>query len=207
MKFDSQISNSGFSPADVTFTNNSVLREGSETPTYTWSFGDGTTSNETNPVHKYEKPGNYKVTLVAVLEDDVDFLTKTVVIKDPDALNTDLYVMDAGDQRIYNILDGSSINVGVTSEGIDFDEVNQFIYFTDVTDGELTKIKLDGTEKEVVATGFTEPQGVLVDATNNNAYVADRGTNQIIRVNLTNGTTSVFFGIGNNPDFHNANWN
>lgn len=28
-----------------------------------WDFGDGTTSTEQNPIHKYEKAGNYKVTL------------------------------------------------------------------------------------------------------------------------------------------------
>ncbi len=36
---------------------------------YKWSFGDGTGSGETDPVHKYEKPGVYKVCLVAELGD------------------------------------------------------------------------------------------------------------------------------------------
>lgn len=30
---------------------------------FTWDFGDGTTSNEVNPVHKYTTAGTYKVTL------------------------------------------------------------------------------------------------------------------------------------------------
>ena len=28
-----------------------------------WDFGDGTTSNEQNPIHQYKRPGDYVVTL------------------------------------------------------------------------------------------------------------------------------------------------
>src|SRR5215813_2846085 len=31
---------------------------------YSWAFGDGSTSNETNPSHVYTKPGRYPVTLI-----------------------------------------------------------------------------------------------------------------------------------------------
>ena len=31
---------------------------------YEWNFGDGKTSKEVSPVHKFEEPGNYQVTLV-----------------------------------------------------------------------------------------------------------------------------------------------
>ncbi len=42
----------------ITFINLSVVGSSWE-----WNFGDGTTSTEKNPVHKYEKAGTYKVTL------------------------------------------------------------------------------------------------------------------------------------------------
>lgn len=42
----------------IQFTNTSV-----KTGAVTWDFGDGTTSTEANPLHKYEKAGTYKVTL------------------------------------------------------------------------------------------------------------------------------------------------
>jgi len=33
---------------------------------YIWDFGDGTISNETNPLHRYPAPGEYLVTLTAI---------------------------------------------------------------------------------------------------------------------------------------------
>ena len=44
----------------VLFTNTSSLAS-----SYTWDFGDGTTSTATNPVHIYGTPGTYTITLTA----------------------------------------------------------------------------------------------------------------------------------------------
>ncbi len=44
----------------VSFTNNSL-----NAVNYNWTFGDGNTSIEENPVHEYSTPGNYEVTLNA----------------------------------------------------------------------------------------------------------------------------------------------
>lgn len=43
---------------EIQFTNNS--RTGSS---WEWNFGDGTTSAEANPMHRYDIPGTYTVTL------------------------------------------------------------------------------------------------------------------------------------------------
>ncbi len=43
---------------EITFINLSAVGSSWE-----WNFGDGTTSTEKNPVHKYQKAGTYKVTL------------------------------------------------------------------------------------------------------------------------------------------------
>ncbi len=48
----------GCAPLPVSFFNESV-----NAITYLWDFGDGTTSNQANPVHVYTSPGIYDVTL------------------------------------------------------------------------------------------------------------------------------------------------
>ncbi|MBL7804056.1 MAG: peptidylprolyl isomerase [Saprospiraceae bacterium] len=48
-------------PAAVTFTNTTPAAE-----SYLWDFGDGGTSTEASPTHKYYHSGNYAVTLKAV---------------------------------------------------------------------------------------------------------------------------------------------
>jgi PKD repeat protein len=44
---------------DLTVTTNNTSTSG----TYSWDFGDGTTSTETNPTHTYNDPGNYTICL------------------------------------------------------------------------------------------------------------------------------------------------
>ena len=60
--------------SSVRFNNTS-----SKSGAVTWDFGDGTTSNEPNPVHKYAKAGNYKVTLTV---DGVGSRTYPIMIYD-----------------------------------------------------------------------------------------------------------------------------
>jgi len=47
-------------PVEVIFTNTSIKAD-----TYAWNFGDGATSTEANPKHRYLHSGNYTVTLQA----------------------------------------------------------------------------------------------------------------------------------------------
>ncbi|MEW6069352.1 MAG: PKD domain-containing protein [Candidatus Thermoplasmatota archaeon] len=47
---------------EITFTSTSTDPE-NDALTYLWNFGDGTTSPEASPKHKYEKAGTYDVTL------------------------------------------------------------------------------------------------------------------------------------------------
>lgn len=60
--------------SSVRFNNTS-----SKSGAVTWDFGDGTTSNDPNPVHKYAKAGNYQVTLTV---DGVGSRTYPIMIYD-----------------------------------------------------------------------------------------------------------------------------
>lgn len=57
----------------VTFTNNS-----SNATSYLWDFGDGNTSEETDPVHDYGQGGTFDVALTAFGECDTVTVTQTV---------------------------------------------------------------------------------------------------------------------------------
>ena len=48
-------------PSSVTFTNSST-----DADTYQWDLGDGSTSDEESPTHKYLKSGTYTVSLTAI---------------------------------------------------------------------------------------------------------------------------------------------
>jgi len=63
---------SGTSPMTVQFTDLSTGGPGS----WSWSFGDGTTSTEQNPVHTYSAPGTYNVLLTVTNSAGTDTTTK-----------------------------------------------------------------------------------------------------------------------------------
>ncbi len=64
----------------ITFTNTSKNSEPSTV--YSWTFGDGGTSSDTNPVHSYTVVGTYTVTLVATGPCGTSTSTQTLNIKD-----------------------------------------------------------------------------------------------------------------------------
>lgn len=49
-------------PANISFTDHSIPGAGTISQ-YAWTFGDGATSNQTNPLHTYAQPGYYSVGL------------------------------------------------------------------------------------------------------------------------------------------------
>ncbi|MDY0129278.1 MAG: PKD domain-containing protein [Methanosarcina vacuolata] len=68
---------SGKAPLKVQFTDESIGK-----PTkWKWSFGDGTTSTQQSPTHKYSKVGRYTVKLTATNAEGSNTVTKTDYIK------------------------------------------------------------------------------------------------------------------------------
>lgn len=66
-------------PATIEFENNSEQAE-----TYEWDFGDGTTSDEEAPTHRYRQSGIYDVTLKAMKSGKSRISRRQVVIAPPD---------------------------------------------------------------------------------------------------------------------------
>jgi len=63
---------SGPTPLEVHFSDDST----GDIATWSWNFGNGATSTEQNPVHTYQEPGTYTVTLTVTAADGSDTKTK-----------------------------------------------------------------------------------------------------------------------------------
>ena len=67
----------GEAPAEITFQNASENAD-----SYFWDFGDGTSSMEINPTHKYNFSGTYNVTLISYKEDEEIRSTKSFTLRE-----------------------------------------------------------------------------------------------------------------------------
>lgn len=65
-------------PLTVALTNRSEYAN-----SYRWSFGDGQTSTQENPVHRYKSKGVYKITLVAANSREQQTATSIVTVEEP----------------------------------------------------------------------------------------------------------------------------
>lgn len=77
-----------------------------------WDFGDGTTSTETDPLHTYDEPGAYDVTLTASNPAGEDSLTRRIRI-DVEPLEAD-FDCELGDERTTVVCDAVG-TTGATS--------------------------------------------------------------------------------------------
>ncbi len=66
---------SAVTEATADFTNTSIAGD-----TYSWDFGEGGTSSETNPTYEYDSPGDYEVTLTVTNSCGSSTITQTVSI-------------------------------------------------------------------------------------------------------------------------------
>ncbi len=212
--FGYSISNEGFAPATVTFSNETFVTEEAGSVSYAWNFGDGTSSTETTPSHLFTEPGTYTVSMTVTSDNDLDVIQQEITIRDPNALLVRLFFIDAVGANI-NEIDGGSIDVGGFGTGVAYDAVNEQIYYTNDDDLTLMRVNLDGTGAEVISDVFGSPRDLALDIPNNKAYVADRGTgvDAIWEINLTDNSASILYdnasdGLGISPvglDLYNGN--
>jgi PKD repeat protein len=67
---------------DCTFTNTTTDADG-DPLTYSWDFGDGTTSTATSPTHQYAEGGSYTVSLTADDGTDTHTMAVSVTVTEP----------------------------------------------------------------------------------------------------------------------------
>lgn len=134
----------------VTFTNESKM-----TGTYSWSFGDGTTSTEQNPVHNYGVKGKYLVTLTVTSGSNtyeastVMLLDKTSPIKMNDGTLADW------DNITKNVVISGPDGMGVKKGKFDYDANYIYIYIeqaSTIADSTIFSMFIDTDTTE--STGF-----------------------------------------------------
>lgn len=179
----------------VTFMNESRLADNAGTVSYTWNFGDGTFSQEANPVHEYDNVGIYDVSLVAISEDDMDTYEASVVVLG--SVEARLFYIDGSARQIAEVQGDVVFETDGTGYGVAYDAVNSKLYYTDASNGTLMRADADGSDAEEVASGFEGARDLALNTTDGKAYVVDRPANEVIEVDLATGETQVLYSTAN----------
>lgn len=142
----------------VTFTNTSTFSD-----SYSWNFGDGNTSTDTNPVHTYASNGTYNVVLTSKrCSGEIDTLLQTVVINSLSTkqlegkLDVMIYPNPAQDfitissnqtlTPTYRILNANGKlilkgEMNLESKTIDIRSLNNGIYFIQFDNAEMQRVQ------------------------------------------------------------------
>lgn len=163
---------------------------------YSWDFGDGTKSNEKDPVKTYTAPGIFTITLKAVGPGGTGTFSRDITITDPNAhtgSDKELYFIeyDAGAIRKISLEPGSSAEPvadisGKAGVGLAYDPENEKIYFSDfenTDDGKIWRMDVDGSNMEAIVSGITDPYSIAINLNGDKIYWADDDGN-ISRANL-----------------------
>jgi PKD repeat protein len=134
----------------VSFTNESKM-----SGTYTWDFGDGTSSTEENPVHNFGVKGKYLVTL-NVTSGGATYEAATVMLLD----KTSKIKLDDGtvadwDNITKNVVVSGPDGMGVKLGKFDYDANYIYIYIeqaSTIADGTIFSLYLD--TDTTLSTGF-----------------------------------------------------
>lgn len=177
-KFSVALDNNGFAPATATFTDGSIIPTRAGEVSYSWNFGDGTSSTQQSPTHLYATSGVYTVTLVMVTTQSFEVVqsSQQVVIKNPNASGIPVFFTDG------SIVYGALINedapvvssIGITtlgdSYGMALDTVNNKLYITDFDADKILVANADGTDLHDFRTGAGGPDGIAIDYVNSMIY-------------------------------------
>lgn len=175
---------------EIRFTNASENAD-----SYSWDFGDNTTSTEVNPTKIYTSPGLYTVKLKAVGPGGTGNYSVDLAIIDPDAeieSDGELYFIEYGSSllRKLSLVPGSTVETvldmdGKDGHGMAYDAVNEKIYYVDfqtTNAGKVWRMNPDGSDLEELLSGLNSPYGIAINLDAGKMYIAD-GPN-VSRANL-----------------------
>lgn len=176
--FSYTISNDGFAPASVTFTNESIVPEPAGIPSYFWNFGDGTSSTAVNAEHNYSTAGVYEVKLVITMSVSLEIkeLSQDIVIKNRNASGTPVFFTNGA--SVYSGLLNSdppiftALPIGPFSDSYDlaYDTVNSKLYISDFDSKTIYRCDPDGGNLIEFRTGLLGPDGLEIDYAGNMLY-------------------------------------
>ncbi|NMM48932.1 PKD domain-containing protein [Marinigracilibium pacificum] len=185
--FDVENSDRLIANGDVVFVNTSE-----DGVTYEWDFGDGNTSTDANPVHRYQASGVYTVTLIATNEDGTNEISQDVTIR---TRPNELYFMDPSDFYLRRTLLGSDVVTQDVVEmpgwgvGVSFNPTDGMVYITDADNtsesvNKIWRLNPDGSGLEELVGGLTEPWLIDVDGTAGYMFWTDFSSGDVMRANL-----------------------
>lgn len=171
--FDASVTE-GRAPLVVRFT---PYVEGNPT-SYSWSFGDGRTSDEPNPMHVYQHHGTYSVMLTVEFADaePVALVKKRLVTVDRplmQAARDYLYWLSAYAVRRGTLAGGNAeivANNWEAPDGLDVGGGRVYWVTTDQTGGMLESANLDGTDRRTLVMEENRVGDVAVDAKHGKVY-------------------------------------
>lgn len=82
-----------FGPVDnpESYETISFFNESVDAVSYEWNFGDGELSEEINPTHIFDWPGDYNVTLTSYDDRGSNSITKSIAINEPTVLQLEFF--------------------------------------------------------------------------------------------------------------------
>lgn len=211
-KFSYEVSNNSYAPATVAFTNESIVPENAGTATFTWNFGDGKSSTETNPTHTYTEAGAYTVSLAVITSASLEVknATRTIVIKDANATGVEVFFSSGSQilsafsselvsQPIFTPVSGLSPQ---NSYGVIVDTVTNTLYISDYSGGTISSANTDGSNFKTFRSGLENPMGIAIDYEENKIYWTTNDAIQRANLDDDSPTQKETFasGIANDPE-------
>lgn len=207
-EFTYTIDNDEFAPATVTFTNTSIVPNTVGDATFYWNFGNGDSSIEVSPTYTYSEAGAYPVKLVVTTSGSMEVkeVTKTIVIKDPNAVGVPIYYTDGSSVYQGLINDQDPIFTPMTGISLQsayemvLDTINEKLYISDSGAGKIYRANLDGSEFEDFRVGLDSPIGMAIDYDANMIYWSTENSIQRTDLSSTDLNAKEDFVIGQSND-------